>query len=139
MGRKLRMTAQCPATIRTSISASAGTNVYGQAYVSGSVIIKNADQYAAPITSVAVALFNTVPVAPIYTTADCPVDSVPAGGAITCLFTATLPVSGPASSPSVWTKAQETVTINGAACPSVTTKVQQQQQPLMAGGSQGGN
>jgi hypothetical protein len=90
------------------------------------VIIKNTDQYAAPITSVAVALFNTVPVAPIYLTADCPTNSVAAGGAITCVFTATLPVSGPASSPRVWTQAQETVTLNdGVACPSVTTKVQQ--------------
>jgi len=93
--------------------------------VSGSVIIQNTDQYAAPITSVAVVLFNNVPVAPIYLTADCPTNSVAAGGAMTCLFTATLPVSGPASSPRVWTQAQETVTFNGVACPSVTTTVQQ--------------
>jgi len=96
------------------------------------VTIKNTDQYAAPITSVAVALYNNVPVAPIYLTAVCPTNSVAAGSAISCLFTATLPVSGPASSPRVWTQAQETVTFNGVACPSVTTQVQQMP---MAGGN----
>jgi len=127
--------AHCPVSIHTSIAATANTNAYGQSYVSGSVIIRNEDQHAAPITSVAVALYNTVAVVAIYITADCPVDSVQAGGQIFCQFTATLPVSGPASSPSVWTQAQETVTYNGAACPSVTTQVQG---PPLVGGSQGG-
>jgi hypothetical protein len=99
--------------------------VYGQSSVSGSVIILNTDQYAAPITSVSVALFNNVPVAPIYLTADCPTNSVAAGTSMTCVFTATLPVSGPASSPRVWTLAQGTLTFNGVACPSVTTNVLQ--------------
>jgi hypothetical protein len=55
--------------------------VYGRAYVSGSVVITNGGTANVPLATsnaVSVAIYNNVPVAPIYTTATCALNYVPA-------------------------------------------------------------
>jgi hypothetical protein len=99
--------------------------------ISGTVVLTNPSNMDIPVSRVQVTLANNVPVAPMFTTATCPGAVVPYNpqpytvGELVCTYSFTLPTSGPATNPAVWTGAKATATIamSNAQCSSPVAKV----------------
>jgi len=129
----------CPATIATSVNAEFEGNrmvggvsrqvIGGWVYVGNSAAPTDAANPTWPVANGAtIEVTNTVGEPPL--TATCRLDgAVPAGGnlfdnvAVLCRWEVYLPISGPASDASVWNTATATVTVDDAACPSVSASV----------------
>ena len=127
-------TSTCPQAISASLQGlTADYNVYGQAYLSGSIVITNSGMSNMPLAALngaVISFANTVPVAPIFAVADCPLPYVPMNpeegqlGQITCSVRVLLPTSGPAASPSVWTSAMGSVKFaGGSSCSTPSTPI----------------
>ena len=99
--------------------------------VYGTVTLTNPNTFDMPIGSVKVQVNNNVPVAPLFTTANCASSVVPANpipyqlGTTMCTYQVSLPTNGIASDFSSWPSVMATATIgmSNAQCSSAVTQI----------------
>jgi len=121
----------CQGLVVAVTSATTGYDVFQNPVVTGEVQLSNPNTFDMPIGSIKVQLSNNIPVAPLFTTAECQSSVVPANpqpyqmGTATCTFTFSIPTNGIAAGFSHWPSVMATAVIgmSNAQCPSAVFPV----------------
>jgi len=117
--------------LTVQVSGNYGFDNYNNPIVYGTVTLSNPDTFDMPIGSVKVQVSNNIPVAPLFTTANCASSVVPANpipyqlGTTVCSYQVSLPTNGIASGFSSWPSVMATATIgmSNAQCGSGVTYI----------------
>jgi hypothetical protein len=120
--------------LTVQVSGNYGFDRWNNPIVYGTVTLSNPNQFDMPISSVKVQVNNNVPVAPLFTTANCASNVVPANpepyqlGTTTCSYQVSLPTNGIAAGFSSWPSVMATAAIgmSNAQCSSGLTYISSQ-------------